>query len=119
MPVIGSHGQRLDLRIKQGASFSLLLTLRNPDGTAVDLTGSIVRAQLRAAIGDATPAAVFAATVVPPNQVRLELSAAQTAALSVTGQQQVYLWDMEIEWPTGCVDSPLYGQAIVKAEVTR
>lgn len=119
MAVIGTHGQRLDLRIKQGACFSLLLTFRNPDGSDVDLTGAVVRAQLRAALTDAAPAAVFTATIVLPKQVRLDLSAAQTAALAVAGAQQAYPWDMELEWPDGCVDSPLYGQAIVKAEVTK
>jgi hypothetical protein len=118
MSIIGSHGAKLDLRVKQGASFSMDITLANPDGSPVDLTGAIARAQIRKAITDDAPAAIFACTVASP-QIRLELDAAQTAAIPVIGPVTTYFWDMEIVWPTGRVDSPLWGYVIVRAEATK
>jgi hypothetical protein len=119
MAVIGTHGQQLDLRIKQGATFIVQFEVQQSDGSAADLTGATVRAQIRSSPDAATIAAAFTVTITLPNTVELSLTDAQTSAIPVSGVQQNYAWDMEIVWADGTVDSPLFGTAIVRAEVTR
>ncbi len=47
MATLGYIGERLDLLIRQGATFGPFdVTLANPDKTPVDLTGATVRALL-------------------------------------------------------------------------
>jgi hypothetical protein len=119
MSAIGTHGQRLDLRIKQGATFRAQFTVQQSNGSPADLTGAIARAQIRASTDAAAPAAAFTTAITLPNIIELSLTDAQTSAIPVTGAQQNYVWDMEIVWADGTVDSPLFGTAIVRAEVTR
>jgi hypothetical protein len=119
MSSIGTHGQRLDLRIKQGTTFRAQFTVQQSDGSAADLTGALVRAQIRASIDAPTPAAEFTTTITPPNVILLSLTEAQTGQIPVSGAQQTYVWDMEIVWPDGTVDSPVFGDAIIRAEITR
>jgi hypothetical protein len=119
MSIIGTHGQRLDLRIKQGATFRAQFTVQQSDGSAANLSGAHVRAQIRASIDAPTPVASFTANINPPNVIVLSLTEAETSAIPVTGAQQTYVWDMEIVWPDGTVDSPLFGDVIIRAEVTR
>lgn len=86
-----------DVTIEQGASWELLVSIEDPDGDPVDLTGVVARAQIRSAngrdlyaelIGDeADPGAddriefLDPDTLGYPTSVRLWLTAAETAAL--------------------------------------
>lgn len=123
MPSAGSYGERLDLAIRQGACLKFSVAIANPDGTPVDLAGASAAAKLRRAYSDATEAAAFAVSIVLPDTIELSLTHTQTASLAAGGKptdpDSVYLWDMEIQWPDGCITSPLYGEARVKAEVTK
>lgn len=123
MAVIGSFGQRLDLLIRQGACFSFEVAINNPDATPVDLTGAAASAMIRKTHADASPVVAFTAAITPPNKVEFSLTAAQTAAIAagerVTDKASLYVWDMEILYAGGCVQSYLYGEVKVKAEATK
>lgn len=123
MPAIGSFGEKLDLNIRQGACFAFQIKLANPDATPVDLTGASATAMIRKSFADLLPAASFSAAITLPDTIELSLSAAATAGLTAgektTDKASLYLWDMEITWPDGCVTSPVYGDLRVKAEVTK
>lgn len=122
---IGSFGAPLDLRIKQGSTFDPQVTLNNPDGSPVNLTGSTLRAQIRKNALDTEVVATFTINIVDaPNGVfQLVLTDEQTAAI-VTGEQpgssaSKFVWDLEMEDSLGRVIPIFYGSVQVFREVTR
>ena len=123
MASIGSFGKKLDLNIRQGACFAFTVEVANPDLTPVDLTGASAAAKIRKAVADVAATVDFSVAITLPNIINLSLTAAQTAAIPAgaapTDAASQYVWDMEITWPDGCIDSPLYGAVKVKSEVTR
>lgn len=119
MPSIGTHGEQLDLLIKQGSTFETVLAFNDSTGAPLKLIGVVARAQIRQSYSSSSPTAVFTTEIIPPNQVKLSLSSTDTANTPVKGAVQSFVWDLELEWPNGRVDSPLWGQVVVKAEVTK
>lgn len=129
-PSIGSVGEKLDLLIKQGSTFGPFeVALQNPDLTAVDLTGSVFRAQIRKKRLDGVIVASMT-TAINPDQVgagkgkfTFGMDAATTTAL-VAGEllnesASVYVWDMEWQDSSGRI-LPLYlGTVKIQSEVTR
>lgn len=129
---IGSIGERLDLLIRQGATFGpFTATMRNPapdantPGTPVILTGCTIRGHIRKAPADAQPAAVVDVSITDaPNGVYTwGLSASTTAAMSagldVTKPESRYVWDMELEDSAGRVIPLYWGEVRIHREVTR
>jgi hypothetical protein len=49
MTNIGNVGAQVDLQLRQGADFLTTLTFKNADGSAVDLSGCALAAQIRRA----------------------------------------------------------------------
>jgi hypothetical protein len=108
---------------------------RNLDGTvgaAVDLTGCIAKAQIRPTYASTEVLAEFTATVAVDqvNQrgiVLLSLTAAQTAALAVPSSAQpddagyylIGVWDVQITYPDGRVQTYLVADARLHPQVTR
>lgn len=123
MPAIGSFGEKLDLLIRQGACFAFDVRLNNPDATPVDLAGAVASAKIRKLHADAAAVVAFTASIVLPNTIKFGLTAAETAAIPAgekpTAPASQYVWDMEILFPDGCVQSYLYGDVKVKAEATK
>lgn len=124
-PVLGSRGERLDLLIRQGATFDAAVTLTNPDDTPVDLTGATVRAQIRRKALDTSLLAAFTVTVTDAaaGAFTFGLTAAQTAAL-VAGENDFEansraVWDMELEDASARITPVFYGQVLIHREVTR
>ena len=83
-----------NLYIDQGATFNSVVTLRNQDGTAINLTNYSVKSQFRksyqSSVANNFTASVYGA---PSNgQVRLQLAAAASSAIKA-GR---YLYDIEI-----------------------
>jgi len=116
---IGDYGAPLDLKVRQGADFRFTATID------VDLTGSVLRAQMRKRGLDATLVLTF--TIVVTDAVNgafeVTLTKAQTAALTCgeTPDETAsrYVWDLELEDALGR-DTPLaYGVVRVLREVTR
>lgn len=126
MATIGSLGEKLDLVIRQGASFGpYQVTVKNPDDTPVDLTGQIIEGQIRRNALDATAAATFTVSVVDAaaGEFSFELTSADTAAL-VAGETldsvaSRYVWDMDMRDPGNRVVPLFYGECKVFREVSR
>jgi hypothetical protein len=126
VPVLGHAGGRVDLLIRQGATFSAEVTLTNPDGTAVDLAGATVRAQMRRKALDANPPlATFTVTMIDAagGVFSFSLTDAQTAALVAAedpaGIDSRAVWDMELLDAAGRVTPVYYGKVTIHREVTR
>lgn len=117
---------RVDLELVQGATFGPVThTLKNPDGTPVDLTGATLRGQVRRKASDPVVAASFVCTSAAPTTGRytFELSAASTAALAagdtLVATASLYEYDIELLDTLGRVLPLLYGSLKVFREVTR
>jgi hypothetical protein len=83
-----------NLYIDQGATFNSVVTLRNQDGTAINLTNYTVKSQFRKSY-QSSVANNFTASVyglATNGQVRLQLAASASSAIKA-GR---YLYDIEI-----------------------
>lgn len=123
---IGSYGERMDVLLRQGGTFGpYTATMKNPDGTAVDLTGCLIRGQLRKKALDTTIVATLdcAITNATGGVYTFGLSAATTAAIpageKVTDRASQYVWDLELVDSSGRVIPLYYGPVIILREVTR
>lgn len=113
LPIYQGDVRRWSFRVRE----------RNTDGTAGnprDLTGVTVRAQIRATAANqqilvSWTAAAAADQVASPGVVLLSLTPAQTAALPA-GKA---VFDVELTFPNGDVQTYLTGEINVIAEVTR
>lgn len=127
MPKIGSIGERLDIVLRQGSTLGpFIVTLTNPNGTPVDLTGATIEGQVRKNATDSgTPVATF--DIVYINRAAGQFSFGMSKAVTVlipAGEYQQdeasqYKWDMELtDSLTRCI--PLYyGNFENFREVTR
>lgn len=123
---IGSIGERLDLLIRQGATLGpFVCTMTTPDSTPVDLTGAIIRGQIRKAFNsaDVTAQLVVTITDAPAGKYQFGLDAATTTAIAaganVTKPESLYVWDLELVDTLGRVIPLYWGDARVHREVTR
>lgn len=111
-----------DLRIEQGATFDRLLTWTQ-DGVPVPLAGLSARLQVRKTVGAADPPLLALTspdggiTLTDPGEIRLSLTAEETAALAFASA----VYDLEIVSPTTpeTVVRLLQGKVLVSPEVTR
>lgn len=125
IPTIGNIGERLDLLIRQGATFGpFTATMENPDGSPVDLTGATIRGQIRKKPGDTAVAAQievvsdYDATGVYSFGLAETVTRAITCGASIDLPASLYVWDLELV--QGAQVTPLYwGEVRVHREVTR
>lgn len=110
-------------RFRQGDTFHRLLTFSN-NGTAIDLTGMVIRMQLRARpkalnaeLELSTDNGRITITDGPAGEIELLLTSVETAAVKA-GR---YVYDLEISsgGVTPVVDTYLEGPFTVDQEVTR
>ena len=128
MPQIGTKGSELDLLIRQGATFGpIVSTIKNPNGTAMNLTGATLRAQIRktptsslvdGATGD------FTITDAVNGLFEWGFSAETTTLLAADSESELaaassYVWDMELEDSLGRVIPLMFGKVNVFREVTK
>lgn len=116
---------RVDMELVQGATFGPVThTLKNPDGTPVDLTGATLRGQVRRKASDPAVAANFVFTNTAPltGSYTFELGADSTAALSagdtLMAAASLYMYDIQLLDTLGRVLPLLYGSLRVFPEVT-
>jgi hypothetical protein len=108
----GTH----NITIEQGGTFELTLSVDNPSGTDMNLTGYSFRGMLAKSYYDDSPVSFTASTLVAATgKFKLALSAAQCAALD---HALTYVWDCEMESSTGVVTRLLQGSATISPEVT-
>ena len=108
----GTH----NITIEQGGTFELTLSVDNPAGSDMDLTGYTFRGMLARSYYDDTPISFVASTLIAASgKFKLALTAAQCAAMDPA---LTYVWDCEMESSTGIVTRLLQGSATVSPEVT-
>jgi len=102
------------LRLYRGDSSRWRFLLwADPDRTvAVDLTGVVVGAEIRTATG-ATPIYPIAIAVTLPNTIDLSLSATASAQVPASA-----IWDLQLTYPSGDVQTIVSGAVSVKGDVT-
>ena len=103
------------------------MTIKDSSGTAIDITGCTLSAQIRktadALTADAT--AVFTVISAVNGSVSWEFPATETTALACdpvdeTAADSQYVWDMELHYTSsGRVVPLLYGNVSVFREVTK
>lgn len=137
-PKIGYYGERLDILIRQGATFGPFpaqmfgpVDTNNPThvsqgyGDPINLTGCTIRGKIRKTALSATVTATLAVTITTAatGQYSFTLTDTTTAAIvageKVTDKASQYVWDLELVEATGRVIPLYYGAAIVLREVTR
>lgn len=126
MATLGSIGEKLDLLVKQGSTLGPFnASMKNPDGSPVNMTGMTLRAQIRRTGLSATVVANIPVTVTNPTlgQYTFGLSDEATAAIpageTLKDPASKYVWDMELEDAAGNVMPLYYGDCKVFREVTR
>lgn len=102
-----------DLTVYQGATCRLAFVWK-VDGSPVDLTGAIVRAQVRNRFQSPVLAS-FVCSGADDGRVTAALPATVTAALVAAEHR----WDLEVHWLDGDVCRLLMGSCVVSPEVTR
>lgn len=104
-----------NIKIDQGSDFSLQLTVKE-DGSAKDLAGFSVRAQMRPTIDSSTLTATFTCTVTDTDNGILTMTLPYTTTADIDVGQ--YFYDLELY--TGSTSQRLIqGTATVSGEVTR
>jgi len=104
-----------NIKIDQGSDFSLQLTVQE-DGTAKDLAGFSVRAQMRPTIDSSTLTATFTCTITDEDNGIFTIALPYTTTTDIDVGQ--YYYDVEIY--TGSTSQRLIqGTATVSGEVTR
>lgn len=124
-PSIGTYGENLDLRVKQGSTFGATVIVTNPDGTVMDLTACTVRGQIRRKALDTALIVAFtcAVTDAEAGTFTFGLTDEQTADIdageTTAKPDSNYVYDIEVEDSVGGVTPLLYGKVVVFREVTR
>jgi hypothetical protein len=107
--------------IEQGATFSKVMTWKDENRDATNLTGFTARMHIRGAIDDADPIIILTtengriALGGVAGTITLTISATDTAA--ITDESGVY--DLELVSGSGVVKRLLQGNIVVTKEVTR
>lgn len=117
-PTIGKY----NLEIKRGDTFTRTLTCVSVDeGTGaespVDFSGCTFRAQIRLNSESATVLATLTVTE-SAGVISLGLAAATTAALPIPAVRRA-VWDLEITFPGGIVQTWIEGDVVLSGDVSR
>ena len=107
---------RCDITIEQNATFTLILTWKDSNGEAVNLTGCTAAAQIRSGY-TAAEAALSLATEITPGEGKVTLTASATATAAYTLQGGV--WDLIVTTADGNVTRLLKGNVKLSQAVTR
>jgi hypothetical protein len=127
MSIVGTKGARLDLLLRQGATFGPYeVTLSNPDLSPVNLNGVVFRSQIRR-----TPTSIFGEAIAPvftyvnrplgifTFQFTAEDTATLAPGIDEDAPESLYYWDLEMEDAFGRVFPVLYGDVKVFREITK
>lgn len=122
--------QEYDINVKQGATYALVLTIKDPNDDPIDLTGYEFRGQVRTSTSDPTVQANFEFEIQPQTggtlgKVTATLTATETAGITLpennrpTRKITTMIYDIESETVDGEVTRWLEGAALISPEVTR
>lgn len=123
---IGYFGERLDLKIRQGATFGpISASMLNPDGTPVDLTGCTLTAKIRRRALDVAVVKTIPVTITDAANGEYEFgltddeTAAITAGERIHDQSSKYVWAMDLVDSAGRTIPLYYGQVIALRRSTQ
>lgn len=117
VPPLGTLGDdklpaNMDLSIWQGDAQTYIINLTAEDGSAIDLTNYTARGTIRASFTDPTKYS-FVCTHTDTNQITLYLSSTLCASIPAGS----YVWEFQLQAPSGDVRTYLAGDVTVLAEV--
>lgn len=125
---LGTKGAELNLLVRQGATQGpYRMTINKADGSPLDITGGLFRAQIRRTANSAPiPGCTFTFTIITPLSGIVEWSidadstgVLQASETSETDPLSTYVWDMELELASGRIIPLTYGAVNVFREVTK
>lgn len=95
--------------------FSTYLGAGNAGNVPLNLTGATVTAAIKKSINDAAIKIAFTCTIVDASlgKFKIELSAAQTAALDIDKG----VWDVRVVFASGAAERPVEGNVVVSKGV--
>ena len=106
--------------IDQGATYSLALTYKDANGTAINLTGYTAAMQIRTSYESASTVVSLTSSsgiviTAATGLLTINITSTQTAALT----PGTYVYDLEITSGANVVTRLIQGSVMVSAEVTR
>lgn len=121
---------KYNLEMWQGATFSMVITVKDANANVQNLTSYTARMQIRTSYGAAAATESLTTSngeitiTAAEGNVALELAASRTANISVdynNGKppKSTYVYDLELIDNAGKVSKLLYGDINVYGEVTR
>ena len=124
---IGTYGEELGLRIRQGATFGPhRLVISNPvTGLPVDLTGATFRAQVRKKSGDSVPVLSFQCAIFNAATGEMDFWAEDDATITVRAGEDVRSGESQYKWAMDMIDASsrvlplLYGPVEVMPAVAK
>lgn len=108
-----------ELRIEQGASWQHTVRLEVAADVPRDLSGCSARMQIRAQLDGDVRLSPDCSIDAPAGRITLALSDTQTAALNLATAHTCWLYDLELQSPTGTVERLLEGRVLITREITR
>lgn len=112
---------KLNLSIDAGATFSIVVTWKDPNGTPIDLTGYSARMKLKDTYGGNTLVSLTDSDGITlggsAGTVTVTISDSQTAAIGGTDHTKG-VYDLEVESAGGVTTRLLEGRWVCSPEVT-
>lgn len=105
-----------NLFIDQGSTFNSIVTLKNQDGTPMNLTNFSVKSQFRKSYRS-SQAITFTSSIYHAVSGRIRLQLPADTSSSVKAGR--YLFDVEITSPTGEKYRALEGIVVISPEITQ
>lgn len=104
----------------QDSDFDIQLTLTQPAGSVLNLTGYSFEAKYAASYGvSAFGSFSIVETDLANGIINMQLSASATAAIAVQGQKQIYVYDLEQTDTLNKKTKIMRGNLVVFAEVSK
>lgn len=126
VPVLGNIGAEVNLLIKQGSTFGPnSVVLKNPDGSFVNLTGAVIRGQIRKKALDTAVVCTFDVVVTDAVNGAFTFGLTDETTATIVADEvllkpgSLYYWDMELQDSVGRIIPLYYGEVRVFREVTR
>jgi hypothetical protein len=120
--MIGGKPAKENITILQGSDFVMRFTIKNPDGSIVDLTGSSFAGQIRRPKSSPGITEQFDVTKTG-NEVSFSIPKSRTSAIpageKVNDAESIYFYDIEWTDSRGITKRFLEGRVSVSKEVTR
>jgi uncharacterized protein YfaS (alpha-2-macroglobulin family) len=108
---VGSLPQVVNLVLYEGDDFYLTLTVTDVDGGPVDFSGATAMAQVRTTVSD--PSDVAFVPTISGNEIELHLPSTATTGL------RSGVWDCQVTYESGDVQTLAHGSVTVTPQVTR